>query len=518
MPRTHLMSRLQRCFRLAAAASTPGAPSIDELVAKSRAARSSRRQFLATTAAAAAALAATPLVEAARRVRRASQPRIAIVGAGFAGLQAAYQLGLAGFDATVFEATKRVGGRVFTASDLLAPGLTTELGAEFIDTGHADARSLAAEFGLELLDDNEDPGLAEAYYYNGRHYSEEEVIAEYAPFAPLIQADYDSVPDLVDFRHPGAQQLDGISIAQYLDGLGITGFLRELLDVAYVTEFGRATELQTALNLIFLIGTDVSGGTFEVFGDSDERFRVRGGNQRIAGELAARIPGPILSEHRLEAVSARGRGFTLTFATPGGATDVDADVVVLTLPFSVLRSVALPDLPDFKRRAIDELPYGTNAKLLIGLSERVWRGQGYSGGVFTDESYQSGWDNSRQQPGTAGGFTMYFGGQPGVDVGAGTVAEQVALHVPGLDAAFPGVATAQNGQVGRMHWPTTPFARGSYACYSPGQYNSIAGAEFWPIGNLYFAGEHCSYNYQGYMNGALETGRRAASRIVRRFG
>lgn len=520
MARTALLSRLQRCFRLAAAVNRPAAPPVDELIQRARDARLTRRRFLAATAGVSTALAGagiTQAMESFGRTRR-GQPRIAIVGAGFAGLHAAYRLRQAGFDATVYDAGTRVGGRVFSATDLLAPGLNTELGGEFVDTDHRDLRGLAERFGLELLDDHDDASLLEGFFFNGRFYSEAEVVEAYAPLATRIQADYDSLPDLVDFRHPGGEALDNTSLADYLDQIGATGFVRELLDVAYVTEYGLASEEQSSINLIFLIGTDTSDGMFHAFGQSDERFRVQGGNQQIAQQLAARLASPVVLEHFLESVQARGAGYTLTFSTPGGPLDVDADIVLLTVPFSVLRNVNLAlDLPDYKTRAIQELGYGTNAKLLIGFSERIWRTQGYNGEVFTDESYQLSWDNSRLQPGTAGGLTLFFGGQPGLDVGAGTVQEQVAKQIPALEKAFPGITAAQNGNASRFHWPSNPLTLGSYSCWKVGQYTTIAGAEIQPIGNLFFAGEHCSYDFQGFMNGALETGRRAANGILRRI-
>jgi len=95
-------------------------------------------------------------------------------------------------------------------------------------------------------------------------------------------------------------------------------------------------------------------------------------------------------------------------------------------------------------------------------------------------------------------------------------AQQAAHLLPGLERAFPGLTAAQNGRVERFHWPTYPLLRGRYACYKPGQWTTIAGAEGRPVGNLFFAGEHCSYDFQGYMNGAAETGRTAAEAILAR--
>jgi monoamine oxidase len=82
-----------------------------------------------------------------------------------------------------------------------------------------------------------------------------------------------------------------------------------------------------------------------------------------------------------------------------------------------------------------------------------------------------------------------------------------------LDKPFPGIAAQFNDKAERFFWPTHPFTRASYACYRPGQWTTIANAESRPVGNLFFAGEHCSYDFQGFMNGGAETGKLAAAEI-----
>lgn len=477
-----------------------------------------RRQFLRASAAA-GGLALAGKVGACRALSEAhgTAPRVAIVGAGMAGLNAAYRLRQAGLRATVYEGAARTGGRMHTAHDLLAPGLTTELGGEFIDTGHAEMRALAGELGLELIDTaSDDTVIPEAYFFNGRHYTEAEVIEGFRPVAARIAADYDALGEVVDYREDGGgTELDHTSIADYLARVDAEGFVRELLEVAYVTEYGLEAGEQSALNLVFLIGTDLDGG-FRVFGDSDERFKIRGGNQRLTDALAAELGDQVQTGRELVAVQSSGRGFLLSFGRgPFATRAVRADIVVLALPFTRLREIELRvELPPVKQRAIAELGYGTNAKLLLGFTQPVWRTLGYSGNVFSDEAYQLAWDNSRGQGSAAGGLTVFAGGRAGLDLGQGSAADQAARLLPGLERTFPGLAAAANGAVSRFHWPTYRWVNASYACYRPGQWTTIAGAEGEPVGNLFFAGEHCSYDYQGYMNGAAESGRAAAEQIA----
>ncbi|RYY19298.1 MAG: FAD-dependent oxidoreductase, partial [Sphingobacteriaceae bacterium] len=192
--------------------------------------------------------------------------------------------------------------------------------------------------------------------------------------------------------------------------------------------------------------------------------------------------------------------------------------VICTIPFSILRDVELQvALPKWKTNAIEKLGYGTNSKLLLGFDSRVWRQYQNSGYVFTNQNIQNGWDNSWAQPGKNGGFTIYQGGTEGLQLGNGTPESQSIPFIDQLNKMWPGCKAAFNGRVKRMHWPAYPFTKGSYACYKVGQYTSIRGAEQKAIGNLHFAGEHCSLDFQGFMNGAAETGRLAAEEILEKI-
>jgi len=520
MARTPLFESLVRILRLAALADRPGMPPLDELMEMPpppSQTRPTRRRFLETTALTGAAIAAGAYLTPLRA--DSSAPRVAIVGAGIAGLNAAYTLKKAGLRADIYEASPRSGGRMFTARDLMGPGLTTELGGEFIDSNHAEMLALMKEFGLQRLD-TRGPQMArvkrEAYFFNGRHYTQREAVRAFAPLAKKIAADYESLGEIVDFENEGGgAQLDRISIAEYIEKIGATGWMKELLEVAFVTEYGLEAGEQSSLNLIMLIGTEP--GAFELFGESDERYKVKGGNERIIEELAKRVPGQVKHRYRVEAIRSRGQGFRLTFQdTNGSPVDVDADAVILTLPFTMLREVDMKvDLPPHKAKAIRELGYGANAKVMVGFHDRHWRSQGFAGNIFTDEMFQSGWDNSALQPGAAGGFTFYSGGKLGVDAGQGTDQEAVARLLPGLERAFLGITAKQSGKVARFHWPTHPFTKGSYACFKTGQWTTIAEAKCKPVGQLFFAGEHTSYDSQGYMNGGAESGKEAAETLMK---
>lgn len=526
MSRTVVFAALRRALRLAQCANhSSKAP--EELIEHARYAPLTRRQFLHATAATAGLAAAGTVIPGCRTLRparRAHDARVAIVGGGLAGLNAACTLRKAGVPTTVYEAGERVGGRVFSARHALAPDLVTELGAEFIDTGHAEMHALVREFGLELMD-VQAPGErelnADVFFFDGRRHAMHEIVAGFRPLAARLAADQQQLGDAIDYRHPtGDAGLDSLSLAAYLDRIDARGVVRELLEVAYVSEYGLDVSEQSALNLVRLIGTESDADELALYGESDERFKIRGGNQQLTDALAARLDGALRLGHRLESLRSQGSGFRLTFAKSGGSlAEATADIVLLALPFTLLRAVDLSvDLPPVKRRAIAELGYGSNTKVFAGFQQRVWRQRGDAGNVYSDLPFQTAWDNSRLQAGDAGGLTFYLGGQAGVRAGDGNAADQVARFLADVEAVFPGAAAVHNGCTARFHWPSSPLARGSYSCYRPGQWTSIAGAEGELVGNLYFAGEHCSRDYQGFMNGAAETGRVAAEAILARIG
>ena len=242
---------------------------------------------------------------------------------------------------------------------------------------------------------------------------------------------------------------------------------------------------------------------------------MRGGNQRVVDELAKRVQPQIQMLHRLEAIKSKGRGFTLTFQTGGRAVDEDADIVIMTIPFSMLREVKIDvELPPVKRKAIAELGYGANAKVMVGFKSRPWEKRGYAGNIYSDEAFQLAWANSYLQAGPEGGLTLYSGGKAAHEAGQGPAEEVAARLLRGVERAYPGTLSERNGKVSRFHWPTYPWTKGAYACYKPGQWTTIAGAEGVPVGNLFFAGEHCSYDFQGYMNGGAQTGADAARGVM----
>jgi len=486
-------------------------------------ARWSRRRFLQTVAGATAGAALGtlfPRCTASDLTLSPTHPRIVIVGAGCAGLTCAYRLQQAGLQARVLEAGTRVGGRMFSLRRVFPEGQLAELGGEFIDTNHTSLLGLAQELSLTLVDlvAADDDLETDFFSFDQRRVPFEEMVEAFRPVAERILADLATLDDdaMITYKHPNnAEALDQLSLAEWLDTRGATGVMRAVLDVAYVGEYGLDTEEQSALNLLLLIGTEP--GTFELFGESDERYRIAEGADSVPTRLAERLRRPVEFDTQLQAIRQSADGtYVLTVTQASTLRDILADEVVLALPFTMLRQVDMQvELPAVKRLAIDTLGYGTNAKVIAGFATRVWQAAGSNGSTLSDLPYQSSQEASSGQEGAHGLLTNFVGGERGVAVGRGTSEAQAADFVTQLEPLFPGAVAAYTGQAVRAHWPTAPLVLGSYASYRPGQYTTIAGAERESVGGLHFAGEHTSLRFPGFMNGASESGERVAANILR---
>jgi monoamine oxidase len=446
-----------------------------------------------------------------------------------AGLHCAYRLRRLGITAQVYEASARAGGRMLTERSRFPQGQHCELGGEFIDTGHLTLHDLAQELEIELLDyQQDDPDLSRLVsFFDGRRLTEEEILRGFEPIAQRIDAALGTLEDpeeYITYRTPnGAQALDRLSLSAWMDIADIPAGapVRRLIELAYVGEFGLEADVCNSLNLLTFISTDTA--RLELFGESDERFHARGGNDLFPQRLAGRLePGQLQLGHRLVALEMLSDGrYRLIFSTAGGTREVKADHVVLSLPFTLLRQVELRvELPEVKRKAIAELGYGTNAKLMVGFASRPWRQQPHlsDGSTYSDVGYQQTWETSRLQPGSAGIITQYTGGQKGVALGEGTPEQRAAEFLDGFGRVFPGTKAASNGIAVRAHWPSHPLTLGSYSAYKVGQFTTIAGAEIERVGNLHFCGEHTSLDAQGFMEGAALTGAMAADEVAGDLG
>jgi monoamine oxidase len=479
----------------------------------------SRRAFLGS----AGAVLAAGVLPATTVARPADLPTAAIVGGGLAGLSCAYRLKhRLGLNATVYEASTRLGGRCHTDRENFGAQIA-EYGGELIDTGHFEIRRLAKQLGLEMDDllAAQAPDAEESYFFDGEPYGAEDIYQDFLAVLPQLRRDIRDAPFPTTWEQYTlrAQELDAMSIddwiGSYVPG-GLSSRFGQLLSVAYEIEFGASPSDQSALNMLYLLGFS-SRRTFEIYGESDERFHIRGGNDLLVTRLAGEIgSGQLRMAHFLTRIAADGEAYRLDFDTPEGPVQTRVDHVVLAIPFSILRSrvdYSAAGFDALKRNAIEEQPMGQNSKLHMQLARRVWLEQGGTGGSYADTGYQASWEVTRAQPGEAGILVNYTGGSAAVAMNQDTPAARVDDFLRQLDNVYPGVSGQWNGRVNLAYWPGNPLTRGSYSYYRPGQYTRFAGYEAVRQGNCHFCGEHTTLEYQGYLNGAVATGEAAADEI-----
>ena len=516
--RTPLFSRLRRNLSLALHAEASGRPTLELVEQATEQRRLSRRRFLAASGALAASSAA-PKPASARPHPRPGGSRIAINGAGLAGLTCAYRLEQAGLRARLFDSWNRVGGRMFSARGW-RDDQVAELGGELIDTGHEALRGLASELGLQLDPILEEPGsgvLQDTWFFGGRAVSDAQIVEAFRAVAPQLASDAASEDDDAEFT-----RLDELGLEAYLDALpDLDPVLRELLAVAYLVEYGREISEQSTWNLLWLIDSE-NPDPFRVYGDSDEAFHLHGGSDLLPARLLAQLQSPVALEHQLVSVVERADGaFRLVFERGTRSPHEEVfDQVVFALPFTRLRQVRLQArLPAIQRQIIAELGMGTNAKLMGQFRERTWRTEhGASGSATTDNGLQQLWETSRGQRGKSGILTVFAGGETGEAIGKGSAESQLRARLAQIDQIYPGSSAAYlPGSAVRMHWPSVEHTLGSYACYLPGQ-ASFVGLEGERAGHLHFCGEHTSVDFQGYMNGGVESGERVAIELQSRAG
>lgn len=450
--------------------------------------------------------------------------RIAIIGAGLAGLVALDRLSAAGLDATLYEARGRIGGRVLTSTGLPEQGLYVEDGAHLVNTNHTDILSLAKRFNIGLIDRGA-MAASERFVVDGREVPEAELITEFMPLAARISADAEAVTS--DFE-ANAPRFDALSVRQYLDmaGAAASPRARALVEATIRTEFGSEPDEVSALELFFNLPT-ITDGKVALISGSDERYSLAGGSSTIPRALAQPLMPRVRTGHALVSVQRKGKAVVLTFAN-GQA--VVADRVIITVPAQVLRTIDFGEtLPPSWSELTRTFSCGRNEKINAGYASRPWEPLVGAGGaawaVRTGDRglFSEFWGASAGQDQVPEGvLTWFFGGAQVSALQDLAPADLLAACEREIAPAIPGLAARS---LRRTAWAADPYAQGAYSRFLPGQLTRFA-SHFWvededgtvtaptPAGPILFAGEHLSDSHTGYMNGAAQTGRLAAEHLI----
>jgi len=463
---------------------------------------------------------------------------IAVVGGGASGLVTAWRLAVAGVNVELFEASGRTGGRMYTLRDFTPEGQFCELGGEFVSSIDEALIRVCGELGVALQPfGGEGEGGAPLYDFVGKAMTPRDLldpVAQAGPFFPVaarIAADQAALLDQAGNWTARAKELDALPLSRYLESLSTSTerWVIDLLALAWHSEFGIPVSRQSSLNLVDLIGADTTQG-FAMFGKHDGAMRIAGGSSSLPEALTARLSSPPMADkvqihlrHQLSAIARKSGGLKLSFRTEDGSlVEKTFSRVVMALPFSRLREVSGLGglaLPADKMMVINELGYGANAKLMVGTSAKPWR-EGMAGvagplngTVYSDRGFQLIWETSAGQPGAGGILTNYLAGE----AARGEEAQALARLQAGLASLASDVARSLTPKVrASLFWPNHAHTRGSYAGCLAGQYTTYPEIAARPElgGMLVFAGEHTSLKAMGSMNGAVETGERAAKDVL----
>jgi monoamine oxidase len=434
--------------------------------------------------------------------------RVIVIGAGFSGLAAAYELTKAGYDVTVVEARNRVGGRVISFSDM-SPGKNVEGGGELIGSNHPTWVGYASQFKLQFLDIGEEDA-ENPIVLNGKRLTaddSEKLWKEMeAAFAPLL-VDAAKIDADRPWTAPDAEALDRRSLGAWIDGLSVSPLCKAGIRAMQMADNGVVPEWQSYLGNLAMW----KGGGLEKYWTDSEVYRCKGGNQQLATRLVAGIGAPkVLTRTIVRSVAVTDTGARVVLAN--GKT-LDADHVILTAPPSTWNRIAFePALPQSLGTQM-----GTNVKFLIGISGPFWRSRSLAPDFLSDGPVNMTWHATDAQKG-AGDVLTAFSGGTSAETCRDWGPSRATNYLAELGKVYRGIGAAYTGKSRFMDWPADAWTKGSYSFPAPGQVTSQGPTLYDGLGRLHFAGEYSSYAFMGYMEGALNSGAALAKRIAVKDG
>ena len=436
---------------------------------------------------------------------RLSGTSVIVIGAGLAGLSAAVQLRKDGARVMVVEARDRVGGRVLTIRDVFANDQHAEAGGDFIDQGQEDIRHLADEYGLTvrtiLREGFSFVRYQERGVIQGRPAKGERAWKPVADRAkPLIEA-YRRAEQR--WESAVVRSMAQRSVAQWLDEVDADESMRAM--VTGLRGFFLADpEDLSLLVLIEQLASEAPG--------QEPMGRIEGGNDRLPNAMAVELGEAVHLKTAALAIHDDRSSVRVAVEHAGDRTEIKADYVIVAVPVTTLRAIEIsPELPIEQAKAFERLRYGRVTKSLLQFDRRFWKRKGRSRAYGTDAPTGAIWDANEEQRGRAGILTLMAGGQASEDTQKILSQEGVEGLVRALSWLKPGEAELLKHH--HVTWEHDSWVQGGYTYFDPAFDPAWRPWLARPHGRLLFAGEHTSIKWQGYMNGAVESGLRAAAEV-----
>ena len=453
--------------------------------------------------------------------QRQAPPRVVVVGAGLAGLAAAYELRQGGADVRLIERSGRVGGRVKTIRGHFDDGAWVDVGGQTTGAMYANFFYYATKFGLPFEAQQAPASRPDVLLHlGGRLYSAMQLRKDpsgwpvdlhghekpLAPFRLLghylepIAAKIGAVDKVLS---PAFVHYDELSLRQLLVRQGASdAAIRQIdhtLNYNSVDSVSALSALRDAARSLLMRG--------------GQALHLENGNQSLPEAFAAALGDVIQCRHSLRAVRQSGAGVKLQVETNGSVDTLYADKIVIAIPFTALRKVHFePGLPRERQTIIHELPYTQIAQAYLQTRTRFWESGATVSAVVSDGPLERLFNASQRMQDERGLLVNWVNGVGTDDIDAHQPEAHLNRVVRELDAIWPG-AKGQIEKTLSNNWSRT-YVEGAYAHYAPGQMATYAAAIPKPVGRVHFAGEHTELIAPG-MEGALTSGRRAAAEILK---
>lgn len=450
---------------------------------------STRREFLQQSA----LLSAGALLSRNALAQTGHKPRVIVLGAGLAGLAAAYTLKKEEYDVVVLEARNRIGGRVLSHEIDPAKKLTIELGAEWVGNSHERMIALCKEFNLELFNNQFETHLIykNEYSPNGKWgYSDE----WNTKFEKLLTG-FAAMPE--EEKHA----LDRMDWWRYLMNNGITGRDLDLRELADSTDFGESIR--------HVSGYPAMTEYAESSPKNEMDLKIRGGNGKLPHAMAERIGRErIYLLHAVTAVLQEGKSVTVTCENGAAFT---GEFVICTLPTFAMGKIRwTPAFADEKVEALNALQYCRINKHAVLFGERFWKDEAFD--LLTDSNAHYFYHATKNQRSQQGVLISYSVGDKADVLARQNNAYRKRIIVDALRPGFGDLSGRIVRQV-NCYWGDDAYSMGAYAMYGTNQWFTLQPVLATPHERVFFAGEHLA-DWQGFMEGAVVTGEDAAKAVI----
>jgi monoamine oxidase len=480
-----------------------------------------RRDFIKEIGLSAAALALMPRIARAERhggIKLMGQPKnIVILGGGLAGLAAGYELKRAGHSVTILEARKFAGGRLQTIRDF-ADGQYAEAGPLSFPEEHTFTFGYATDFRLSIR-----PatifGLESIAHIRGNRFRIDLNGSANIPFSlksrereagiygiiGLYLEDYlrkVGNPRRANWPPNDLAEIDAVSMRKLLEDLGASDGAIEIIEASQLGILGFGLDSFSAMD----------GVVTEAIASYPAFYEIEGGNDLLASALKKKVKKQFKKQSVVLRIEQNEGGVTVTYRNNDGIQTVTADRVICTLPFPILQNIdVFPAFSEEKQRAISELKMTPVTRTYQQFRTRVWEQDRLSGYGITDLQIQNTYSPTITQPGRRGILASYAGGQRALDLSAMSEKDRQDFVLRKMGSLFGGLNSQYESGTSSV-WHEDQWARGGFAYFAPGQMTTLLPIAQRPEGRIHFAGEHTSA-WHGWMNGALESGNRAAEEV-----